>query len=227
LASVTVQIVQPFAGKFTPTLYDRDDLDRAADQLMVRIQESNAPGAPRVAGEAQCKYCRAKSRCPEFTAWVGQVLPQPLTEPGAKEVVAQADALLPAIPNAKLGEILKVAGLAEKWIGLLKSEARLRLRETPGCLGPEWELRSGIVRQTITGVQTVWQRFTSNWPDRTAEFVAAVRVGKGDLKSAVRVAAGLKGKALDEALASLIAGATTDTTTNPRLIRVGEEDESE
>jgi hypothetical protein len=226
LASVTVQIVQPFAGKFTPTLYDRDGLDRAADELMIRIQESNAPGAPRVAGEAQCKYCRARTRCPEFSAFVGQALPAPLTVERAKEVIEQAETMLPAMPDAKLARVLDVAGLAEKWLNLIKSEARMRLKERPGSI-PGWELKAGVTRQAITGVQTVWQRFTANWPDRTAEFVAAVKIAKNALKDAVRAASGLKGKALDESVSALISGATTDTTTNPILKRVGESDDDE
>jgi hypothetical protein len=226
LASVTVQIIQPFAGKFTPTLYDRDALDRAADELMVRIQESNAPGAPRVASEAACKYCRAKSRCPEFSAFVGQALPAPLTVERAKEVIEQAETMLPAITDTKLGSVLDTLSLCERWIAMLRSEAKLRLKERPGSI-PGWELKAGVTRQSITGVQTVWQRFTASWPDRTAEFVAAVKLAKNALKDVVRAASGLKGRALDQALTDLLQGATTDTVTSPSLKRLGEEDESE
>jgi hypothetical protein len=226
LASVTCQVVQPFAGKFTPTLYDREGLDRAADELMIRIQESNAPGAPRVAGKAQCRFCRAKTRCEAFSAFVGQALPAPLTVERAKEVIAQAETMLPAMPDEKLARVLDVAGLAEKWLNLIKSEARMRLKERPGCI-PGYELKPGIVRQAITDVRLVWQRFQANWPEHSNEFISAVKVAKTELKSVVRAVSATKGRALDEAVANLISGATTDTTTSPRLIRVGEEDESE
>jgi len=225
LETVTCQIIQPWVGQYTPVRYTFEDLNRAADELILRIRASNDPKSPRIAGEAQCKYCRAKSRCPEFAAMVEAVLPQPLTVERAQEVVEQADTLLPQIPNEKLAKALNVLGLAEKWIAALRTEARARLKENPGCL-PGWKLTPGMTRQAITDVRLVWSRWGSSWPGQAQTFLAAAKLVKADLKDSIRSVSGLKGKALTEALDQLIEGATTDTVTSPRLVREGEEEEA-
>jgi hypothetical protein len=173
----------------------------------------------------QCKYCRARAQCPEFTALVGEVLPQPLTVERSQEVIAQADTLLPQIPNEKLANVLNVLGLAEKWINLIKTEARARLKEHPGCL-PGWKLTAGVTRQAITDVRLVWGRWEQKWPGNAETFLDSAKLVKSELKEAIRAVSGLKGKALSEALDELIVRATTDTVTSPRLVREGEEDEA-
>jgi len=228
LASVTCQIIQPWVGKYTPVIYRRgefSDLDRALENVLDRMSLSNNPASPRIAGEVQCKYCRAKSRCPEFARMVEAVLPQPLTVERAQEVITQAETLLPKIPDAKLANVLNVLGLAEKWINLIKTEARARLKDNPGCL-PGWKLTPGMTRQAITDVRLVWSRWESSWPGQAQTFLAAAKLVKGDLKDSIRSVSGLKGKALTEALDQLISGATTDTVTSPRLVREGEEEEA-
>jgi hypothetical protein len=224
LLQATVQIIQPFAGRFTPTLYGEEDIMLAGEALMARIRRSNDPKSLRVAGEAQCKYCRARTRCPEFEAWATAPLPKPLTKPAVAEVIAQADTLLPAISNDKLVAMLDVAGLAEKWFALLRSEARARLKHVPDCL-PGWELKPGVTRSAITDIEAVWRRWEAAYPACTREFVSVLKASKKDLESAVRGITGFKGKAVKEVLEGLIAGATTETITSPRLVRAGEEDE--
>jgi hypothetical protein len=176
-----------------------------------------------VAGEAQCRFCRAKTRCEAFSAFVGQVLPQPLTVERAKEVIEQAETILPAITDTKLGSVLDTLGLCERWIAMLRSEAKLRLKERPGSI-PGWELKAGVTRALVTDVRGVWARWDHAWPDKTEEFLAAAKLGKGDLRDALRSVTGLKGKALADQFESLIAGCVTETVTSPRLLRIGEDD---
>jgi len=225
LVRATVQIIQPFAGKFTPTVYGPDDISRAADELLNRIRRSNDPNSPRVAGEAQCRFCRAKLHCDAFTSMVGAILPQPLTVERAREAIEVSSTVLPQIDNLKLVKILDLVSLAEKWLGLIKTEARSRLRDNPQAL-PGWELRPGVERSAVTEVRQLWQKWSVGWPNTTEQFLAAVKVSKTDLKQALREVSGLKGRALTEAFESLLAGCTTTTVTSPRLLRVGEEDEA-
>jgi hypothetical protein len=225
LQAATCQLIQLWVQTPTPVHYDRPAIERATAEMTQRVRASNDPKSPRIAGEAQCKHCRARTRCPEFSAMVQSVLPQPLTVETAQQAIAQAETALPAISDAKLASVLNVLGSAEKWIAILKSEGRARLRERPGCL-PGWKLTPGQLRQTITNIRTVWSRWETRWPGQAETFLGAAKLVKGDLKEAVRDVSGMKGKELAEALNELIVGATTDTVTSPRLVREGEEEEA-
>jgi hypothetical protein len=130
------------------------------------------------------------------------------------------------MPDEKLARVLDVINLGEKWFSLLRTEARLRLKERPGCLSG-WELRAGVTRATITGIREVWSRWEASWPGHQAEFVEAVTISKKNLEAAVRAVGGLEGRELKSALDALVAGCTVETTTSPRLLRTGEDDASE
>ena len=57
-----VAIVQPLVT-YTPQLclYDEADIARAEKEMFERIKASNSEKSPRIPGELQCKYCRAKN----------------------------------------------------------------------------------------------------------------------------------------------------------------------
>ena len=43
--------------------------------MFQRVIASNAPNAPRVAGDVQCKFCLAKEKCVEYSRWSGALIP--------------------------------------------------------------------------------------------------------------------------------------------------------
>jgi hypothetical protein len=222
LASVTVQLIQPWAGKYTPAVYDRAALDEAKSRTADRVVASHATGARRVAGVVQCKYCRAKLRCPEFKALVTQPLPPHETREEMQQALDRVESILPEITDDKLARMLDVLGLAEKWLVAIKTEAKARLRERPGCI-QGWVLTPGVVRSAITDVRTVWSRWAAQYPQATEALVAAMKISKTDLEKALRGVSGMKGGALKETMNRLLDGAVTQSTTSPQLKRFGEE----
>ena len=69
-------VVQPLVTHSPePVLYTLADIAEAEKRMFARVIASNAPNAPRVAGETQCKFCLAKSTCVEFSRYAGAMLP--------------------------------------------------------------------------------------------------------------------------------------------------------
>lgn len=66
---VFVSITQPrvsFNERITLAEYTQDDIAKSKSQISLILMRSNGPDAPLVAGEEQCRYCKAKLVCPAF-----------------------------------------------------------------------------------------------------------------------------------------------------------------
>lgn len=195
--SVTVQIIQPLAGKSTPCVYDFEDLKRATADMKNRVLASNAPNATRVAGEVQCKYCRAKRTCPEYAMQLAMVPTTSLSE----------------MQPADLGKVLAIC----RDVGE-KAEEEVRRLLDLGIEVPGWTLVPGHTTSKIKSPEGVWTKCDAIGV-KASEFMSAVTVHKTPLKTVVKKATGLKGKALDEALASVLEGNVDEKVGSPRLER--------
>jgi len=108
VTDVAVAIIQPaLSDRPVGSLYTEPDLARAEKEMFLRVLASHAPGAPRTAGESQCRDCRARHGCPEYQRWASALVP--------------AAQLLVAIPvsqwtPAQLAQFLEAAAAAAQWI---------------------------------------------------------------------------------------------------------------
>jgi len=108
--NVVVAITQPrlpYDQRVTMATYSRDDIELSRAELIGIRKASRAPDALLVAGEEQCRYCRAKTKCPEFTK---QLVP---LDKG-KEIVSTLGTLTPAqrdglITACKFADYIKEA----------------------------------------------------------------------------------------------------------------------
>lgn len=70
LAEVATVIIQPLVTHDPDIcVYTKADLAMSREEMYRRVAASNSQSSPRMPGEAQCKYCKAKSRCPEYSRW--------------------------------------------------------------------------------------------------------------------------------------------------------------
>lgn len=203
LDTVAVAIVQPLATS-TPVLawYDAKDLTSAAVEVYWTVAEAAAPEAKRVAGEIQCKYCAARSRCPEANA-----------EVAALAVIPEG---VMALTSEQLSRRLDVCKVAESVIDALRDEAKRRLETGESVAG--WELRAGITRETITNPQEVYARFDAAG-GTVEQFLGAVTVAKGKLQDAYKLATGAKGKELQTKMESLLSGCVETKQNAPSLVK--------
>lgn len=205
LNDVQVGIVQPWVSH-APELYQYAfvDLARATADLEDRVTASNDFKAKRVAGEAQCRYCRARSACAAFAA----CLPVAGND---RPIPAEQVAAIQVMPGERLGPFLGLVRLAAE---TAEKEVRARLEAGKAVSG--WQIKPGRVTEKIVDAQTVFNRFVL-FGGTTEQFMPAVTLAKGKLKEQLRSVTGEKGKALESKLAAVLEGATESKQGAPVL----------
>lgn len=209
LEHVATVVVQPFVTH-TPEIcvYTHDDIIKAREAMYHRINASNKPDAPRKAGEVQCKFCKAKSKCPEYGQFAGQLVATPETSgliavPVASWTPAMRRLFMERLP------------VAEKWLESCKREMKALLKTDPESV-PGYTLKPGAVQEKVTNPQALFDRVSKNGVS-LEKFMGCVKVGKGELKAALKEATALKGKKLDEAMDEALVG-LTETSQNDSSI---------
>lgn len=226
ISEVGVAIVQPLVTH-SPDIcvYDESALKMSQDQLAARVVASNNPQSPRVAGEMQCKYCLAKTRCKEYATWAGSMVPVKAAEEAMQVAMTFQVAMADWSPEQR-AKIAGVLAPAVKILDEIKEFLKDGLAADPNFV-PGWELKPGNKRETIIDAQAAFERSLSLMPGATQEekvkaFIAAVTVAKGKLKDQIHAGTGQKGKALDSTLAGLLSGIVEQSQNAPSLKRKGE-----
>lgn len=181
-------------------LYEENDLIRATAEMQQRVNASNDHGSQRVAGESQCKFCRAAPYCPEYQAYATRSLPL------AKTILDVPAALWTA---EQCGQFLNAYSMAFNW--LTDSKDAIRSRMEDGMEVPGHALREGNEVRHVANVQELFNRFVKldgNTPlEKKVElFVSAADVGLGDFKEAVNKLTGYKGKKLESTVDKILDG---------------------
>jgi hypothetical protein len=212
LNEIAVAIIQPWVtSKPEICVYKADDIKKASQLLLARVQASNDKSAPRVAGELQCKYCRARSKCPEYQKFATAIVPM-----GDRSIVdIPVDDWTPQQCAVFLGSL----GRAEKWLEECKSKMKALIKANPSAV-PGWTLKPGVVRESITDAQTVFNRF-SELGGSLEQFMGCITIGKAKVKEQVAGVTKTKGKALEAVMDGLTAGCVEAKESEPSLKKVG------
>lgn len=203
---VTVGIIQPWVtSKPELCVYQKEDLAKSKARLLRLLDEIKKSDAPRVAGESQCKYCKAKAFCPETH-----------NEVRVMETVAQAP--IQSMTGEQIAFFLNKRNLIEKTFDAIEDEGLRRLNQDPDSI-PGWCLKPGVVRESIIDVQGVFSRLHGKGisADR---FAGACSLTKTNLKSLIKEVSGAKGKQLDAEVDAAMEGFTESKQSSPSLARV-------
>jgi hypothetical protein len=206
---VAVFVNQPLVT-MSPELvvYSADDLKRAEQELFARVRASNDPNSKRVAGEIQCKFCRAKKLCPTYQQWAGSNLPT---------MLSILDVPMGNWTPDQRAIFCERLSVAQTWLDDAKQMMKDGLEKDPEYV-PGWFLKPGAVLEHIKDPQECFNRFAA-LGGTIPQFMATVKVGKTKLREAVNEVTGAKGKALDAAIDALTDGIVEKSQNAPSLKR--------
>lgn len=206
--SVATVVVQPLVTH-SPQIcvYEKKDLIRAETEMFKRVIQSNTSSL-RVAGDIQCKFCRAKTHCAEHTRFAGSKLPVPVSilDVPMTEWTAQQCALF-----------LDNRALAQRWLDDAVQTIKDRLKTDSEAI-PGWGLKDGTTKETIKDAQVLFERFAAIG-GKLEKFMDCVAIGKTRFKKAVNAATGKKGNALEQTLKTLYEGIVETKKNAPSIER--------
>lgn len=210
IREATVAIIQPMSeGGISTASYNEDDIAMARDEVEQCIKAAQADNAKRTPSALACKYCRAKAHCPEARE-VALETPIPVVD------FITANELAAALTNEKLAAFLDRAAFAEKVIEACKDEAKRRIEAGQSLDG--WMLKEGTARETVTDPQRVFDRFFEAGGE-VGQFMSCVSIAKGKLKTALKDVTAKRGKELDAAFDTLLAGCVETKMSAPSLVK--------
>lgn len=196
--------------RHTIARFDKDAVRRLEEFIVNLMCQCGSPLAERKPSLDACRFCRAKCtiHCPESGA-----------ELQNSEVVKVQQVNLPALPNAKLLELMEAAKLAQVLADAILDEGRARLKS--GAMQSDaWLLSKPVVRRSIASPLTVWRKIKDHLGSNAeAVFLDCCSTGVASLISALAAVRGIKKKEAEEALYRIIGDDITVTEGEPKLQR--------
>ena len=187
LNRIFVSIVQPLAGETTITEYNDEDLRQADQQIAEIVAKAYQPDAPRIPSPTACKYCAAKSVCPEARGLTAQVM-------------QIASDNVKALTNDELGKYLERAEVVEDIIEALKAEAKSRLLAGIPING--YKLENGNSSRSIPNPDSAYERLKEVMTPQ--EFTKCCKVSAPQLESLLAKSLQIKAKEAKQKLTDLL-----------------------
>lgn len=210
LDDIEVAIIQPLVTH-TPARchYNKEAIARSEAEMFARVLASNTPGAARTAGEAQCKFCKARHDCATRAKFLEVSTPMAVSAlasvPVAQWTPSQRSLFCERMP------------VAAKWLEDCKKQLKDGLALDPEFV-PGWTLDDGSIKRPVVKPEELHARFLA-LGGTTEQFLSAVEIGKGKLEAVVRTVTGLKGKKLAAKIDELLDGLTVEKKDAPSLGR--------
>lgn len=166
---VFVAILQPRiwlpSERVTVAQYDEKEIVKSRDQINQIIDRTEDKKAPLVAGEDQCRFCRAKLICPAFRAALRRPLRKFKTEEQLSKLKRDAEIKkrVKGCNDQQLEQLLEAVKIAHVVDEAVRSECRERIRDgrfTNYVLGKESEVRNvtnvhrAVALLALSGVAT-------------------------------------------------------------------------
>lgn len=166
-------ILQPMVSRQVPGLvrYQRADVPQLRRYFAGLVQAALVPGARRVPGEVQCRYCRAKVDCAACGGLVRQ-----------ESQVDVAEAWAEWAPEKK-AEALQVAGLAKRWAEAVERRAKADLKD--GLSIPGWRLGAGKRSFKVTDAAGAFSHLNALIGVSAEDFAGCCQVGISALDKVV------------------------------------------
>lgn len=204
LKKIYVCIIQPMAGPPTIAEYDENALLESRTQMMAICSRAYAANPPRIPSPDACKYCRAKSVCPEAGGKV-----RTLAKNSVESILA--------LSNDQLAEYNDAADVAESVIEAIRAETRKRLYQGEKIRG--WDLKSPRRTRSIENADDALAKMLHSGVLDAEEFAKCCKVSVSSLEKAVTRNLKLKAKEGKDKLAELLGDVLVEKQSEPVMSR--------
>lgn len=141
VTTCTGTIVQPRhrdGGHISSESLRTEELQAWGARLLEAVAATDAPDAPRVPGDDQCRWCAAQAVCPERTRSL------------AADVFGEASqSSIPLLSDGEVADLLPRLDSVEAWCRAVRRSALSRVTQRPGSLAG-WHVVEGRPRRRVT-----------------------------------------------------------------------------
>jgi hypothetical protein len=222
--NVVVAITQPrlpYEQRVTIANYTKADIDLARAEIFSILESSKRADAPLVAGEEQCRYCKARLHCPAFQAKVQEGMVLVPFNGAASVAKREADFAqrLAVLPDDQLDKVLVALQLAD----FVKEQARdeARARVAAGRL-PQWSVGKASDQRKIIDPARAVSLLTLRGDLSKDEILKCCSPALGKLEETVRNKTKCTWKEAKEAINSTLSPVIENEPKKPSLSRVKE-----
>jgi len=207
LKKIYVAIIQPLAGGTTIAEYNEDELEAATTEILGIVSASLDPDAPRTPSVSACKWCRAKSICPDA---YGQAT-------AAKtHLQVVSGVAIATLSNEELASIDSKADIVEDFIEEIRKEIKSRLMAGQQIAGRK--LGKGRTTRSVSSDSAAVVSALSDILS-PSDVMACAKLSVTSLEKAVAKAKGVKGKEAKEALDAALGWLLESKEGEPTLVR--------
>ena len=177
LKTILVAIIQPLAAGKTIAEYNEEDLARAEEEIVGIIRASQKHDAIRTPSPDACKWCRAKSICPEVRGT-------------HKELEVVSNSVVPQLSNEEILVIDEKAEVVLDFIEEVRKEMKARMMAGQQFAGRS--LTEGRKTRSVSDTQSIISALSG--VVEQSDVLACTKVSITALEKAFAKSKGLKGK---------------------------------
>lgn len=157
VSEVVVLLIQPWCNpSITFASYKKEDIEQAWDLLVPAVKIALAGKEKRVAGEQQCKHCKAAGKCETAMQWTFEVIPPEIEiiRPAKGSRKKKVEIRLPVPPPDVLSRYLKMVPTVENVCEQWKETTRRVL--IAGIEVPSYQMTDPGAKIDFTNVHQTW-----------------------------------------------------------------------
>ena len=202
LKTILVAIIQPLAAGKTIAEYNEEDLARAEEEIVGIVRASQKHDAIRTPSPDACKWCRAKSICPEVRGT-------------HKELEVVSSAVVPQLSNEEILAIDEKAEVVLDFIEEVRKEMKARMMAGQQFAGRS--LTEGRKTRSVTDALAVISALSG--VVEQSDILSCSKLSVTSLEKVYAKAKGLKGKDAKQQFEDALGWLIETTTGEPSIKR--------
>ena len=203
LEEVAVCIVQPRCGKPSLYTYDKDGIARCRQRVLSTLRRIESDNPRLVAGESQCRYCKAKAVCPEVAK---------------KQLAITTLRDVQELAPSDLVKALDLVPLVESRCKQLKERAKEVLLRDERFL-PGYKLKDGNIKRTVTSTSDVMVKLVEAELMNYQQFVGCCNVSIPKIQTRIAKKMNVSAVEAKRILADLLGDILTEKQQAPSVVK--------